>query len=248
MSMVGMLGKLLVSGAMSKGAGGNLLGSLLGGQSGQGGGADLGSLLGGLMGQAGGASGQQSGSAGGMGSLLGGDQANSGATAGGAAGGLGGLLGGLMGGGAAGGAGGLGGLLGAALGGQQGGAAAVPEPTTEQNDQAALLIRAMVNAAKCDGQVDAEEQQKIVGKLGDISAEEANFIRSEMAAPLDVAGFVRSVPEGLEQQIYLISLMAIDLDSRPEAEYLDQLAKGLGISQQASNDLHTQLNIPVLYG
>lgn len=241
MSMVGMLGKLLVSGAMSKGAGGNLLGSLLGGQAGQAGGADLGSLLGGLMGQAGGAAGQQGGSNGGMGALLGGNSSDAGG-----AGGLGGLLGGLMGGGAAGGAGGLGGLLGAALSGQQG--AAAPAPTTEQNDQAALLIRAMVNAAKCDGQVDEQEQQKIVGKLGDISAEEANFIRSEMAAPLDIDGFVRSVPKGLEQQIYLISLMAIDLDSRPEAEYLDRLAKGLGISQQASNDLHNQLNIPVLYG
>ncbi len=243
MSMVGMLGKLLVSGAMSRGAGGNLLGSLLGGQSGQSGGAGLGGLLGGLMGQAGGA--QQSG--GGIGSLLGGDQANSGAAAGGGGAGLGGLLGGLMGGGAAaGGAGGLGGLLGSVMAGQQG--AAAPEPTTQQNEEAALLIRAMVNAAKCDGQVDAEEQQKIVGKLGDISAEDANFIRSEMAAPLDIDGFVRSVPKGLEQQIYLISLMAIDLDSRPEAEYLDRLAKGLGISQQASNDLHNQLNIPVLYG
>ena len=110
------------------------------------------------------------------------------------------------------------------------------------------MIRAMVNAAKSDGDIDQQEQQNIVGKLGgDVGAEEAQFIRNEMAAPLDVNGFVRSVPQGMEQQVYLISLMAINLDNKSEAVYLDQLAKGLNISEQQSNQLHAEVGAPQLY-
>lgn len=223
MNMVGTLGKLLLSGAMSRGTGGNVLGSLLGG-----------------------GAGRQAGGMGGMlGSLLGGQQG--GAQQGGA-GGMGGMLGSLLGGGAAAGAGagGLGSLLGQAMGQGQP-QAQQPQPSAAQNDQAALLIRAMVNSAKADGQVDQAEQQKIVGQLGDLSAEEAEFIRGEMNAPLDVAGFIRSVPRGMEQQVYLLSLMSVDLDTQAEAQYLDQLAKGLNISEQQSNELHQQVGAPALY-
>jgi len=228
MNLVGMLGKMVLSNAMGgRSGGGNVLGSLLGGgsSSGLGGaGGGLGGLLGGLMG----------GQAGGAGNT---------------GGGVGGMLGQILGGqggqaGQAGQAGGMGGLLGQVMGGQQ----QAQAPTAADNDQAALLIRAMVNAAKSDGQIDQQEQQNIVSKLGgDVGPEEAEFIRSEMAAPLDVNAFVRSVPRGLEKQVYLVSLMAINLDSKPEAVYLDQLAKGMNISEQESNQLHSELGVGQLY-
>jgi len=255
MNLVGTLGKMILSNAMGRG-GGNVLGSLLGG--GQGGAGGLGGLLGGaqqggeggLGGLLGGA--QQGGAqGGGLGGLLGGAQ-QGGAQAGGA-GGLGGMLGQILGGaqqGGAqqGGAGGLGGLLGQALGGAQAGGQAQPQPQQADNDQAALMIRAMLNAAKSDGEFDQEEQQNIVGKLGgDVGPEEAQFIRDEVSQPLDVQGFIRSVPRGMEKQVYLVSLMAINLDSKAEADYLDQLAKGLNISEPESNQLHAEIGVPQLY-
>ena len=231
MNLVGMLGKMLISNAMGgRRGGGNVLGSLLGG----GGGGGLGSMLGGAGGGAGG----------GLGGMLGGLM---GGQAGGAAGGgAGGLLGGLLGGGQGGQSaqGGAGGLLGQVMGGQQ----PAQAPSAAENDQAALLIRAMVNAAKSDGEIEAQEQQNIVSKLGgEVGPEEAEFIRSEMAAPLDVNAFVRSVPSGMEKDVYVISLMAINLDSKPEAVYLDQLAKGMNISEQESNQIHSQLGVGQLY-
>jgi len=222
---------MLLSGAMSKaGAGAGGLGSLLGGagQGGaQGGAGGLGGLLAQLQGQQGSAA--QTG---------GGNSASD-------------LLGSLLGGGAVPGSaatnsGGIGALLGNAMG-QQSPAAQAPVPTAAQNDQAAVLIRAMVNAAKSDGVVDEQEQQNIVGKLGDIGPEEMAFIRAEMQAPLDVDSFVRSVPKGMEQQVYVMSLMTVNLDSKNEADYLDSLAKGFNISEQASNQIHSQLNVPQLY-
>jgi len=258
MSLVGTLGKValgmvvargvgkMMSGGAGGGAGG--LGGLLGGQGGAGGLGGLlggqqqggqqqqgGGGLGGLLGGAGGAG----GAAGGLGGLLGGAQQ------GGGAGGLGGLLEGLGGAGGAGAAGGLGGLLNSTLNGQQ----PAQAPTQQQEETAKILIQAMVNAAKSDGQIDEQEQQKIVSNLGDeVSEEERQFVLSEMQSPLDVDGFVRSIPQGAEQQVYLMSLMAIDLDSQAEAQYLDKLREGIGMTQEACNAIHQQVGVPTLYG
>lgn len=245
MSLAGTLGKIalgaiaargvgkLMSG--SAGGGSNPLGALLGGA--LGGGQQnnaLSGLLGGVLG-----GGQQQGS-GGLGAVLG-------ALSGGGqqSGGLGGLLDSL------GGAqtqqgGGLGGLLNQVLAGQQG---AQIQATPSQEEQAALMLRAMISACKADGEIDAEEQRKLTEHLGDdVSEEEANLVRQELTSPLDVEGLIRDVPQGMEQQVYLMSLMAIDLDSKEEAVYLDQLARGMNISQEQSNAIHAQLGVPQLYG
>lgn len=223
MDLVGMLGKMLLSGAMSKaGVGAGGLGSLLGGGAG-----GLGGLLAQLQGQQGSAAQAGGGNSAGdlLGSLLGGGAAQGGAATN---------------------SGGIGALLGNAMG-QKSPSAQAPAASADQTNQAAVLIRAMVNAAKSDGVVDEQEQQNIVNKLGDIGPEESAFIRAEMQAPLDVDGFIRSVPKGMEQQVYVMSLMTVNLDSKNEADYLDSLAKGFNISEQASNQIHAQLNVPQLY-
>ena len=299
-----ILGSLLGNGALSKGSGGNVLGSILGSALGgaqnqqtQGGGM-LGDVLGGLIG-----GNQRNTSGGGMadvlGGLLGGNQQTQ------RGGGLGDLLGGLAGGGQSGGGlgdllgslsagrqqpqqgNGMGDLLGSILGGAQnnnqssgmGGAGglggllggALTKYAQNQNadvpnhdhancdhlpmgvnqaeaaDQATLVIRAMINAAKSDGSIDEAEQEKVVGKLGDVTQAEADFVRNEFRQALDVNSFVRSIPRGMEQQIYAVSLMAIDLDNNKEAHYLDSLAKGLSIEPQLANQIHQQLGAPVIY-
>lgn len=254
MSMAGTLAKVAIGALIAKGVSGALKG---GGASGGG----LGGLLGGALGKAGGAGGsgglgsmleqlgQQQGQrgqqgGGGLGSLLG--EALSGQQAGGqrGGGGLGGLLDSLSGGQqqGQGGGGSLGDLLNSALAGKE----QPPEPSAEE--QARICLRGMLYAARCDGEIDAQEQQKITGQLGDISPQDAEFIRQEMSAPMDVDGYIGNVPKGMEQQVYLMSLLAIDLDSQAEAQYLDKLAKGLHIDQATSNAIHQKLGVPALYG
>jgi len=211
------------------------------GMGGSGGGAGgLGGLLGGLTGGA-----DQSSGSGGLGGMLGNLMAGggqpSGGQAGGAAGGLGGLLDSL-GGGQASGGNSLGGMFNQALTGQT-----PPEPEPDQNAQAEILLRAMINAAKSDGEIDQAEQAEIIEHLGEVSQDEIAFVRNEMAQPLDVDSFVRSVPQDLKQPVYLMSLLGIKLDSQAEAQYLDRLASGLGISQAQSNDIHNQVGVPPLY-
>jgi len=136
---------------------------------------------------------------------------------------------------------GLGGLLLAALAGKE-----VENATPTQEAQAKVLLKAMINAAKADGQIDKSEQAKIVEHVGDVTAEELAFVQSEMAAPLDLEGVIANA-NGIEAEVYLSSLMTINLDSKEEALYLDKLAKGLNISEEAADAFHVKLGVPKLY-
>ncbi len=60
-------------------------------------------------------------------------------------------------------------------------------------------------------------------------------------------GLARQVPRGLEAQVYTMSVMAIDLDNRNEAQYLHQLASTMGIDQRQVNQIHARLGVPALY-
>ena len=61
-------------------------------------------------------------------------------------------------------------------------------------------------------------------------------------------GLVRQVPKGLENQIYAVSVMGIDLDSRAEAQYLAELASALGLQARQANAIHAKLGAPAVYG
>lgn len=120
-------------------------------------------------------------------------------------------------------------------------------PTPEQNAVAGLMLRAMIQAAKSDGKIDDAEKQRLTSELGELDEEERQFIREQMAAPVDPQALAREVPSGLEAQVYLMSLMAIDFDSKAEAEYLHSLAQGLGLNQQVVNQIHEQVGVQNLY-
>lgn len=232
----------------------------------------LGGLLGGLTQNASG--GQRRDSAGGgledlLGGMLGGAKGNGG--------GLGGLLEQLGGAGATGGGLGglLGGLAGAASGGGMLGGAddtlrraperndhsfgevlnsqfdetpePMIEPSRDQEAAAALMLAAMIQAAKSDGQFDEDERQKLLDKLGDVDASEAAFVKRQMALPVDIDALVRQTPEGLEAQVYAMSLLGIDLDTQDEAQYLHKLAQGYGLAPDKVNQIHAQLGVPSLY-
>ncbi len=179
-----------------------------------------------------------------VGSLLG---AFGGRALGGAVGGntgriIGSLAGSLLG---SRGLGSLGGLLTGVLGGKKHGndeqralAAQSLDEVTESD--AEILVKAMCQAAKSDGNVDDAELEAIMGRLredGEVGEDEQAWVRRELSTPVDLDGLVASVPKGLEQQVYAVSLLAIDSVSGPEASYLANLARGLGLSDDAVGDI-----------
>jgi uncharacterized membrane protein YebE (DUF533 family) len=186
-------------------------------------GAILASLLGSFGGRAlggavGGRTGQMIGSL--AGSMLGGSLGS------GRGGGLGGLLGGLM----------------KGRGQQQPDHAArlsdVETIPDLDDSHAELLISAMCSAAKSDGTVDEAEMTAITSRMGDLDEAETAMLRRELSGPVDVAALVARVPKGFEQEVYGVSVLAIDQTSGVEAAYLQQLAAGLGLSAEVTGRIH----------
>jgi uncharacterized membrane protein YebE (DUF533 family) len=230
--------------------GGSLLESLsgmLGGQSQQGGG--LGSILTQALG---GGSGS-----GGLGGILGSVLSDAGNAVGGkqnlALGGLGALAGALLGGGGM-------ALLGAmAFQALKGGGSQPPEvplglmepqsaaerQQLEQNSE--TVLKAMINAAKADGQIDPGEMQRIVGELQEtgMGQEAQRYVLTEMKKPLDTQALMAAAKgrPTLAAQIYAASLLAIEVDTPAEKKYLDQLAAGLGLKPEVTQRIRDMVGL-----
>lgn len=261
---MGQQGRSRLDHAMGAGGIGDVLGGILGGQAAGGtagsAGGGLGDLLGGVLG--GGRGGSAAGGMGGLGEIFGGALGGGRSTSGG---GLGDLLGGLLGGSAGGGTGTRsgGGNAGMAIlatiamaalknwtDGRRAQAAMAPDTagfaapeleTMTEPATAELIVRAMISAAKADGEVSEDEIQRIVGRIGadGLSEEEKQFMIAELRRPLDLAALVAEVPnEMVAVEVYAASLLAIELDTPAEAAYLRQLAQALRLDGATLSRLH----------
>lgn len=231
-------------------------------------GTGLDEVLGGLFGggQGGGQAGGQSG--GGLGGTLTDVLKQAGEAVGGhenlALGALGALMGSMLGGGTSSVKGAVGGgalaVLGAlafnALKGTQHESQEVPlglrQPatTTEEKQlegQAGLIIKAMLNAAKADGQIDRDEVQRILGKLGEAGLDQKtrDFVLAEMNKPMDTEELVAAAQGNpqLGAQLYAASLLGIEVDTPGERAYLEDFARKLGLAPQAVTNLESTLGM-----
>jgi uncharacterized membrane protein YebE (DUF533 family) len=111
---------------------------------------------------------------------------------------------------------------------------AVTSPDSER-----LLLAAMISAAKADGTIDQDEMQKIIGKLGQVTPEEKQFVLEQMAAPVDLGALAGQVGGRAQAaQVYAASLLAIESDTEAEKAYLRELAASLGLDDGTVAQLH----------
>ena len=92
------------------------------------------------------------------------------------------------------------------------------------------VLRGMIAAAKSDGAIDADEQQRIFVQLGqlDLSAEEKAFVLEELARPLDIDAVVAASRDpGVAAEVYAASRLVIAEASPAEQAYLSLLAARL---------------------
>ncbi|MFO1141828.1 MAG: tellurite resistance TerB family protein [Amaricoccus sp.] len=128
------------------------------------------------------------------------------------------------------------------------GAAAQPPQVTETEveaitgpDAEKTLLKAMISAAKADGQIDQDEMKKIIGKIssGDVTDEEKKFVLEQMSTPIDIAGLAAEARNPAQAaQIYAASILAIDADTGQEKQYLSDLASALGLDAATIAQLH----------
>ena len=124
----------------------------------------------------------------------------------------------------------------------------VPPPSAEhqQEELGKTLVRAMIAAAKADGQIDGEEKQRIFGRLESmpLSAEEKAFVFDELSSPLDLNAVVAraDTPEHAAE-IYAASLVAMRPDSAAERSYLEALAFKLQLPPGLVAEIHREAGV-----
>lgn len=116
------------------------------------------------------------------------------------------------------------------------GSAAAPASASEEA-VAALLLRAMIQAAKSDGEIDAEERRIIMGNLAAATDAEIEFVRREMEGEVDARALAAATPPGLEREVYAASLLAINTDHFAEHDHLRRLAEALGLSPEETAEI-----------
>jgi len=127
------------------------------------------------------------------------------------------------------------------------------EPKTDADRQeleqhAELILKAMVNAAKADGKIDQGEVKRIVGKLQEdgLQKSDQQYLITEMQKPMETEQLIaaaRGRPD-VAAQVYAASLLAIEVDTPAEQEYLNQLASGLGLAPQVTQQIRGFVGLP----
>lgn len=112
------------------------------------------------------------------------------------------------------------------------------------NDRSITLVRAMIAAAKVDGHIDSAEQQRINEQIHKMNLDDSTFafLKNEIEKPLDVSD-IASQADSTETaaEIYLASLLVIEVDKERERQYLNDLAKALNLPDELASQLEEQV-------
>jgi uncharacterized membrane protein YebE (DUF533 family) len=112
-----------------------------------------------------------------------------------------------------------------------------------------LILRAMIAAAKADGQIDGGEMQRITGRLEQAGADQEarDFVMAELQKPLDLEGLTREIhsPE-VGAEVYAASLLAIEVDTPAERDHLRRLANRLGLDNATVQRIHQMMDVPTV--
>jgi uncharacterized membrane protein YebE (DUF533 family) len=108
-----------------------------------------------------------------------------------------------------------------------------------------LVLKAMINAAKADGQIDDAERQRILGQLEEAGAdaEAREFVQAEMRRLFDADGLPEVPNPQTAVEVYAASVLAIEVDTPAERDYLRRLAQGLGLEERTVQRLHATLGV-----
>jgi uncharacterized membrane protein YebE (DUF533 family) len=122
-----------------------------------------------------------------------------------------------------------------------------PGDTAATQSLSLKLIRAMIGAAKADGQIDGGETDKIFGHIDTLGLghEERSFLLTEINKPLgarDIAASATTPEEAAE--IYAVSVMAVNPNGLAERLYLGDLSRLLKLEPALAKTIHDRVLAP----
>ncbi|KQT87886.1 hypothetical protein ASG60_12130 [Methylobacterium sp. Leaf469] len=111
-------------------------------------------------------------------------------------------------------------------------------------DEARIMLRAMVAATLADGLVDAGERKRLDDALSaaSIEADGRRWLEAELADPADVDAIAeRATNPEQAARIYAAARLAIDPDTLQERKFLQDLAEALDLPVEATERLEAEL-------
>ncbi len=121
---------------------------------------------------------------------------------------------------------------------------APPPSNNKINDNdSLLLIDAMIAAASSDGHIDPDEESSILKQLYVLNSDQEGFdyVQKKMDKPPTLEQICTRVSnEETAKQVYMVSLLAITVDTKAEENYLSQLCNCLKLTPETVNVLHQQ--------
>lgn len=119
-----------------------------------------------------------------------------------------------------------------------------PQLTQDEDQHSTLVLKAMIAAAKADGHVDDDEQEKIQQAVAAMGADDSvnQLVSAELSKPLDPSEVARSAssPEQAAE-VYLASLIVVDEQNFMEKAYLKELATQLNLADDLVLQLESQV-------
>lgn len=117
---------------------------------------------------------------------------------------------------------------------------------TSLQDESLIYIRGMIAAAAADGHIDQQEKSRIIGQLQETRLEGDGhaFLLREMQQPAGMDDLVQCVSNPQQAlRLYVCSLLAIEVDTQAERDYLRQLAQRLQIPADSLEAVHAHYQV-----
>lgn len=106
------------------------------------------------------------------------------------------------------------------------------------------LIKTMIAAARADGHIDADEQQRIMNAIAemDVNAEVKGLVFELLNENISVEDIARDVEDmNQKSELYLVSCLVIDPDHPAEKAHLDALANALELPDGLAEQIRFQV-------
>ncbi|GEP03286.1 DUF533 domain-containing protein [Methylobacterium oxalidis] len=111
-------------------------------------------------------------------------------------------------------------------------------------DEARLMLRAMVAATVADGMVDAEERRRLDAAVdgAGLDRDGRAWLDRELAEPADIDEIADAVKDpDAAARIYAAARLAIDADTLQERQFLRMLAEALDVTEEAAGRVDREL-------
>lgn len=111
-----------------------------------------------------------------------------------------------------------------------------PDFTKVDEDEARLMLRAMVAATTADGVVDAAERKRLAAAVAEagLDPDGRAWLDRELASPADIDEIAERVADpDAAARIFAAARLAIDPDTLQERQFLKMLAEALDLPVEA---------------